>query len=82
MTPRLLELQKRLAPKVGEVALVLATPAGKTLLEVLEAEFFNGDLLGATPEQTAFNLGAREVVVYLRQLRAFDERMKAGGTPQ
>ena len=45
------------------------TEDGRALMTALEENFFNGDLMAATPEQTAFNLGAREVVRFIRQLR-------------
>jgi hypothetical protein len=64
---RLEELRAELAEKHGRV---LATPEGRALLELLERRFFNGDLLGDTPEETNFNLGAREVVRVMRDLRA------------
>lgn len=60
------ELQAELA-KHGRV---FASDAGKELLAYLEAKFFEGDLLGDTPEETAFNLGAREVVRRMRNLAA------------
>lgn len=51
-----------------------ATAPGKELLEVLEAHFIFGRLQGATTEETAFNLGQREVVLYLRRLAHLRER--------
>lgn len=63
------QLRAKLGQKAAAVSRLLATEDGRLLLEALEAQFFNGRLLGSTPEQTAFNVGAREVVVYLRQLR-------------
>jgi hypothetical protein len=49
---------------------VFSNESGKQLLAVLEAKFAGGDLLGTTVEGTYFNLGSREVVVYLQQLMA------------
>lgn len=45
------------------------TEDGKLLLKALEEEFFDGDLYDSSPEKTFFNLGAREVVRYIRHLR-------------
>jgi hypothetical protein len=42
---------------------------GKELLGYLVAEWYDGDLLAETPEKTAKNLGAREVVKFLMSLR-------------
>ena len=64
---RMDELAAELGEKHGRV---LASPAGKELLAYLERKFFDGDLLGSTPEETAFNLGAREVVRRMRTVAA------------
>lgn len=73
---KLEQLQRELAPKAGAVARVLSSEDGKVLMEALEAEFFEGDLLGETSEETHYNLGARDVVCYLRELRNFNARRK------
>jgi hypothetical protein len=61
------ELARR--PEAQAVRAVLATPAGGALLKYLEEVFVMGDLLGDDAEETAFNLGSREVVMELRRLR-------------
>jgi hypothetical protein len=40
----------------------------------MEAEFFDGALFTQDPYQTAYNLGRRDAVVYLRQLRSVAEK--------
>lgn len=67
------ELRRRLAERNAGAVRVLNTPDGKDLVEALERAFIFGDLLGETPEQTAFNLGAREVALWLRGLRALGQ---------
>lgn len=62
------DLRKKLETVAKAARIVFATPEGETVLADLEAAFVYGDLLGDTPEKTAFNLGAREVVLYLRAL--------------
>ena len=47
----------------------MRTAEGVELLRALEDEFYDCDLMGKTPEETAFKLGAREVVVFLRRMR-------------
>ena len=66
---------QKLKEKALPVRRVLQSPDGAALMAALEAEFVNGDLLGDTPEKTAFNLGAREVVMYLRRLRDLEEKL-------
>jgi hypothetical protein len=69
------ELGAELRAKWGPL---LASPEGGKLIERLEELFFEGDLLGATPEETAFNLGAREVVRRLRDARALQRKLNGG----
>lgn len=61
------DLRAELGLKYGRL---FTTPEGKELLAYLSRQFFEGELLGATPEETAFNLGAREVVRAMRDLAA------------
>lgn len=62
-------VKKRLEAKRGALAEAIASPHGQTILKSLEGAFFEGAMLGKTSEETMFNIGAREVVVYLRSLR-------------
>ena len=47
---------------------LLNTTDGLAMVELLEEEFDREELRGTTNEETHFNLGARSVLVYLRQL--------------
>lgn len=71
---RLNALRAKLRAKAAPVARLLESPDGAEMMRVLEDEFFNGPMLGDTPEKTAFNVGAREVVLYLRLLRDFNKK--------
>jgi len=44
------------------------TPDGKILLGLLEDQFENHKLLGQTPEDTAHNIGQRNVVRFIKAL--------------
>lgn len=72
------ELRKRLGQRAEATARVLATEDGRLMLEALESVFFNGDLIGKDERATYSNLGAREVVRYLRELR--DTAHRKGAT--
>ncbi len=63
------EIRERLKDAVAAAKRVLATPDGRGLLEALEREYLYGTLMSDSVERTAFNLGSREVVLYLRELR-------------
>ena len=73
-------LRRELADEKGNtVRRALSTPDGKFLLQVLEKAFVEGELLGETDRETFFNLGAREVVVYLRSLVKLSEHVEKTG---
>lgn len=74
-------LRQRLARKAAAVQQVLTTPAGQVLMEALEEQFYNGAIFAEDPLKTAFNLGARDVVMYLRELREFKEKSDGGPDP-
>jgi hypothetical protein len=42
---------------------------GRLLVETLRDLFYDGDMLGDTPEKTYFNLGQRNVVAFLLDLQ-------------
>lgn len=48
---------------------LLTTEPGKALLKMLEDMYYHGQLIGTTPERTYFNLGARDVIRHLHELR-------------
>lgn len=70
---KLEELKQRLFAKAVPVQRVLSTPDGQVLLNALREEF-GGSLLGETEQETAFKVGAFEVVRYLDMLAKYGER--------
>lgn len=77
-------MKKRLREKAAQFNELLNNPVGKNLVKILTEEFDKEDLRGATVEETYYNLGARDVVVYLQQLqrvyKADPERETIDGT--
>ena len=65
---------ERLAKKAVLVRSVLSSDAGKEMMSLLEEAFYHGGLMAETPEKAAYNLGRRDVVMYLRQLRDFKNK--------
>ena len=77
--PRSVEdVKKALSKKASSVARVLNTPDGQALLTAIEDEFCKGDtgvrLIGPDSQQTAYRVGAYDVVLYLKQLQKFHTR--------
>lgn len=72
--------RQQLAERIGnDVKLTFTTPSGARVLEALSERFVNGDLLGATPEETAFNLGCREVVMWMQRMTKLAEKVERTG---
>lgn len=74
-------LRQKLNRKAAAVHQVLTTPAGQILMEALEEQFYHGAIFADDPLKTAFNLGARDVVMYLRELCAFKEKLDGRPDP-
>ncbi len=68
-------IKSRLHHKAELVHAFMNSETGKALIEVLEDEFYDGELFDPDPCVTAYNLGRRDVVNYLKQL----ERLKENG---
>jgi len=65
------DIRRRLRHKSAAVTEFMNSPIGKSIIEALEEEFFNGELFDPDPYATAFNCGRRDVVVYLQQLKNY-----------
>jgi len=68
------DIKVRLRAKASAVVAFLNTDTGKAVMDALEEEFYDGDIMDIDPHVTAYNLGRRDVVVYLKQLKRYQER--------
>lgn len=68
------EVRERLQKKAAIFQQIFSTPAGKEGLEYLDEEFTRGQMFTADPLQTAYMLGARDVVIYLQQLIKYGDK--------
>lgn len=66
-------LMEKLRNKRHAMMQLLKSENGKDLLAELESTFYDGDIIAATVEQTYANLGAREVVRFLKSIRDSQE---------
>ena len=78
---RVEELRAKIRIKGAAVRRLLDTPDGALVLDLLEAEFVNRPLLGKSPDETAFNVGRHDVVLYLKQLRESSQKEQADVDP-
>lgn len=68
------DIRRRVRKKGAALVEFMNSPTGKSVVAALEEEFFEGELFDPDPYKTAYNLGRRDVVVYLKQLQNFSER--------
>jgi hypothetical protein len=63
------EIRRKIRAKGSAVSEFMNSPIGKNCVEALEETFYDGDIFDPDPYVTAFNLGRRDVVAYLKQLQ-------------
>ena len=65
--------EEELKNRAKLVQAVASTPDGKALFDLLETVFESRRLRDDDPHQTYYNLGQRDVVQYLRELRGIED---------
>ena len=68
------DIRRRVRAKSATLVEFMNSEVGKGVIKALEEEFYDCEIFSPDPYTTAFNLGARDVVVYLKQLQAYPER--------
>ncbi len=74
MSESLEKIKKRLVKKSARVSMFMRSELGKEVIKALEDEFYHGTLYDEDPQKTAYNLGRRDVVVYLKELQNWKEK--------
>lgn len=69
MSDALANVKKRLKDKASRIRMFMNSELGGEIIKALEDEFYHGNLYDKDVNQTAYNLGRRDVVVYLKQLQ-------------
>lgn len=62
------EIQEKLRHKRARFRRVFGSLDGKKVMEDLAEQFDNEELRAKTPHDTYYNLGRRDVVVYIKQV--------------
>lgn len=65
-----------LGKKAGDFHKTFTSPVGVKVLEALEEEFNPDVLLGKTDAETNYNVGKRDVVIYIRQMIRYKENAR------
>ncbi len=74
------DIRRRIRKKGAALVEFMNSETGKAVIQALEEEFYHGELFDEDPHKTAYNLGRRDVVVYLKQLQRFSESDDGTGT--
>ncbi len=74
------DIRRRIRKKGAALVEFMNSPIGKSVVKALEDEFYHGELFDLDPYKSAYNLGRRDVVVYLKQLQRFRESDDGTGT--
>ncbi len=69
---------ENLEKKAGDFHQLFTSPVGVKVLEALEEEFNPDKLIGSNNAETNYNVGARDVIIYIRQMI----RLKENATKQ
>lgn len=69
MSQSLTKIKSRLEKKARRIQRFMNLELGSDVVQALEDEFYDGELYSDDPIRTAYNLGRRDVVVYLKQLQ-------------
>ncbi len=67
------EIQEKLEKKAARFHKLFTSPAGKLVLKDLEDEFNPDVLLGKSDSETNYNVGKRDVYIYITQLIRYKE---------
>jgi hypothetical protein len=65
-----------LGAKAGDFHKLFTSPVGVKVLKSLEEEFNPDVLIGETDAKTNYNVGARDVVIYIRQMIRYKENAR------
>jgi hypothetical protein len=74
------QIRRRLRKKSALLVSFMNSEVGKAVVKALEDEFYHGNLFDPDPYVSAYNMGRRDVVVYLHQLQRYGENDNADGT--
>lgn len=69
MSQSLTKIKSRLEKKARRIQRFMSLELGSDVVQALADEFYDGELYSDDPIRTAYNLGRRDVVVYLKQLQ-------------
>ena len=67
---------ENLGKKAGDFHKLFTSPIGVKVLEALEEEFNPDKLFGSNNAETNYKVGARDVVIYIRQMIRYTDNAR------
>jgi hypothetical protein len=74
------DIRRNIRHKSVAIVDFMNNPIGKAVVAALEETFYDGELFDPDPHQTAYNLGRRFVVSYMKQLQRIMDNDDGTGT--
>lgn len=71
---QIVKLRSQIRHKGAAIVAFMTSPIGKSVIEAMENEFYHGEMFDLDPYKTAYNLGRRDVVIYMKQLQRISEK--------
>ena len=68
------DIRRKIRHKGTAVIAFMNNPIGKAVVKALEETFYDGEIFDENPYTTAYNLGRRDVVSYMKQLQRIEEQ--------
>lgn len=68
------QIRRNIRHKGAAIVAFMNSPIGKSVIEAMEDAFYHGELFDSDPYTTAYNLGRRDVVIYMKQLQRISEK--------
>lgn len=67
------DIRRKIRKKAATLVEFMNSETGKAVIKVLEDEFYHGAIFDPDPYVSAYNLGRRDVVIYLHQLQRYQD---------
>jgi len=68
------DIRRGIRHKSVAIVEFMNNPIGKAVVAALEETFYDGELFDPDPHVTAYNLGRRDVVAYMKQLQRIKDQ--------
>lgn len=68
------DIRRRIRHKGADIVAFMNNPIGSAVVKALSETFYDNEQFDPDPYKTAYNLGRRDVVSYMKQLQRIEEQ--------